>query len=90
MWRASKQWCKALQARDVPAALARFAECGGALRPADIYGGPRGAAAQLQRLERWLEVCLSATLASDRRRGLMLRRVQVVPVGSLQTSGPHA
>lgn len=63
VWRASKPWCKALQPQDVPAALARFAECGGALSAADIYGGPRGAATQLQRLEHWFKVCSVASTA---------------------------
>ena len=60
-WRAGKAWCNALTPEGAAAALVAFA-WGGAgggggggrsLSPATVYGGPRGAAAQLRRLLAW-------------------------------------
>eukprot|EP00887_Chlorella_sp_A99_P006763 scaffold3.g6763.t1 len=52
-WRASKRWCKTLPEALVDKALLSFAHNERGLRPRDVYGGPRGAAAQLQGLEAW-------------------------------------
>ena len=54
-WRASKRWCKALPPEGVNKALLRFANNEAGLRPADIYGGPRAAIAQLKELEAWFQ-----------------------------------
>lgn len=55
-WRASKRWCKALQPEAVNKALLRFANNEAGLRPPDVYGGLRGAFAQLQQLAAWFQV----------------------------------
>ena len=54
-WRASKRWCKALPPEGVNKALLRFANNEAGLRPVDIYGGARGAIAQLRELEAWFQ-----------------------------------
>jgi len=54
-WRASKRWCKALPPEGVNKALLRFANNEAGLRPADVYGGARGAIAQLKELEAWFQ-----------------------------------
>ncbi|KAK9822491.1 hypothetical protein WJX81_002556 [Elliptochloris bilobata] len=54
-WRASKRWCKELPPEGVNKALLRFANNEAGLRPADIYGGVRGAIAQLRDLEAWFQ-----------------------------------
>ena len=54
-WRASKRWCKALPPEGVNKALLRFANNEAGLRPVDIYGGARGAIAQLHELEAWFQ-----------------------------------
>ncbi len=56
-WRASKRWCKGLPPEAVDQALLRFAHNEAGLRPADVYGGPSGACAQLQQLAAWFKVC---------------------------------
>ena len=55
-WRASKRWCKQLPQDAVSKALVRFADNEAGLCPAAIYGGSRGAIAQLKRLEEWFQV----------------------------------
>lgn len=55
-WRASKRWCKTLPEVVVDKALMSFAHNEHGLRPADVYGGPSGAVAQLRALEAWFEV----------------------------------
>ena len=54
-WRASKRWCKQLPLDSVNKALLRFANNDSGLLPSDVYGGPCGAIAQLQRLESWFQ-----------------------------------
>ena len=54
-WRASKRWCKALPPEGVNKALLRFANNEAGLRPVDVYGGARGAIAQLRELEAWFQ-----------------------------------
>ncbi|KDD73423.1 inositol polyphosphate kinase, partial [Helicosporidium sp. ATCC 50920] len=54
-WRASKRWCKTLGRAQVDSALFSWAQGSGAgLSAADVLGGPEGAVAQLQALERWV------------------------------------
>ena len=55
-WRASKRWCKTLSEVMVNKALTSFAHNEQGLRPADVYGGPQGAVAQLQALASWFEL----------------------------------
>lgn len=52
-WRASKRWCKGMSEDAVNKALLRFANNEAGLTPKDIYGGPRGAIAQLAGLADW-------------------------------------
>ncbi|KAK9811655.1 hypothetical protein WJX72_007711 [[Myrmecia] bisecta] len=54
-WRASKRWCKQLPQEAVNKALVRFANNEAGLRPEDVYGGERGAIAQLRQLEAWFQ-----------------------------------
>lgn len=55
-WRASKRWCKHLTQDAVSKALVRYADNEAGLCPAAIYGGSKGAIAQLKRLEEWFQV----------------------------------
>lgn len=52
-WRASKRWCKGMSEDAVTKALLRFANNEAGLTPKDIYGGPKGAIAQLAGLTAW-------------------------------------
>ena len=55
-FKASKNWCKSnLTPPLVAGLLGRFPQNGTGLCAADVYGGPRGALAQLRALEAWFE-----------------------------------
>ena len=55
-YKATKNWCKSNMTPPVVASLlGRFPQNGTGLCAVDVYGGPRGALAQLRELEEWFE-----------------------------------
>jgi hypothetical protein len=78
-WRASKRWCKALPPEGVNKALLRFANNEAGLRPADVYGGARGAIAQLKELEAWFQArarCPPVLAQGSWRPGSWLKKLE--------------